>query len=235
MNGSKVALIFGHTSGLGHQLCERLLGAGYKVVGIARRTSDIASSDLTNIAADLSKETDVIRVAREIETGHAIFDALIFCAGSLTAHDLDGLDYSDMEYQFRVNLFAPMTIESRLLHMVQANGADVLNVTSSAIVDYYPKFAEYSAAKMALKKFTGDLQTHLKDTPCRVMEFCPSGFTSSIYQTMTGDKIERDESLQMRAEDLADLMVYLLQLPKNIEIASIFVNRKISRQNLPRP
>jgi len=71
-----------------------------------------------------------------------------------------------------------------------------------------------------------DLQKELEGFKCRVMDFCPSGFTSDIYKVMTGEKIDRDESKQIKAEDLAELIFYLLRLPKRIEIASIFVNRK---------
>jgi NADP-dependent 3-hydroxy acid dehydrogenase YdfG len=70
------------------------------------------------------------------------------------------------------------------------------------------------------------LQQRLVETNSRVIDFCPSGFASNIYKSMSGEKVERDESIQMPTDKLAELMVYLLQLPKKIEISHIFVNRK---------
>ncbi len=43
---------------------------------------------------------------------------------------------------------------------------------------------------------------------------------------MTGDKIDRDEAVQMRPEDLARIIEFFLALPKKIEIAHILVNRQ---------
>ena len=43
---------------------------------------------------------------------------------------------------------------------------------------------------------------------------------------MTGDKVNRDESLQMKSSDLAELILYTLKLPKRIEITKILINRK---------
>jgi short-subunit dehydrogenase len=222
----KKALIFGHTSGLGYSLSKKLLDEGVYVVGVARRESDIKSPRLVNLFADLSLESDVHRVSGEIISNHDDFDALLFCAGMLTSHSIDNLSFEQMDYMFRVNNFAPMTIESKLLDLIKANSADVVNVTSDASFNFYAKYHEYSASKVALRKFTQDLLDRLKDTPCRVMDFCPAGFQSNIRSAMTGEKVIRDESTYMRAEDLANIVYFLLNLPRRIEIGSIFVNRK---------
>ena len=151
---------------------------------------------------------------------------LIYCAGVLTAHDLDDLNYAAMTHLYRVNLFAPMMIESRLLDVIEQNGTDVINVTSSSTLDYYPTFAEYSTAKAAFAKFTDDLRRRLQTSAARVVELCPSGFTSNMYSNMTGDRIDRDESRQIEAADLAALMGHVLDLPKRIEVGRLYVNRK---------
>jgi short-subunit dehydrogenase len=152
----KKALIFGHTSGLGYSLSKKLLDEGVYVVGVARRESDIKSPRLVNLFADLSLESDVHRVSGEIISNHDDFDALLFCAGMLTSHSIDNLSFEQMDYMFRVN------------------------VTSDASFNFYAKYHEYSASKVALRKFTQDLLDQLKDTPCRVMDFCPAGFQSNI-------------------------------------------------------
>lgn len=222
----KKVIIFGHSSGLGLALTKRFIKDGIEVVGVSRSKCPIDSHFITNLKADLLDIKAVNQVINQINKKHSFFDALLYCAGTLTAHDIDKLDYGEMEKNFRVNTLAPMIIESQLLDVIKTNKADVVNVTSSSIIDYYPKFSEYSASKIAFKKFTQDLQKVLADSPCRVMEFCPSGFQSSIYKSMSGERIDRDESQQMKAEDLADLILYLLKMPKKIEVASIWINRK---------
>jgi NADP-dependent 3-hydroxy acid dehydrogenase YdfG len=222
----KTALIFGHSSGLGLALTKTLLEAGYQVVGVSRTSASITSESLIELAADLGNEEALAGVVATIRTQHADFDALVYTAGVLTAHEIDDLNYPMMVDLYRVNLFAPMLIESQLLDLIAQNGSDVVNVTSSSILDFYPMFSEYSTAKAALAKFTSDLRRRLQSSEARVMELCPSGFTSNMYARMTGDKIDRDESKQIDAADLARLVAYALDLPKVLEVGRLYVNRK---------
>lgn len=223
---SKVALVFGHTSGLGCAVTKRLIKEGYEVVGIARVAADIDLPKVVSIQADLTLKDDVERVTKEIMDRYPVFDVLIYAAGALTSHDLGNLDYDASERMFRLHALAPMYIESHLLELIKANKTYVVNVTSSTLILNYPQFAEYASSKAALAKFTKDLQKELQDTCARVMDVCPAGFVSNIYRTMTGNKQERDEALQMNPDDIAGLILYILNLPKNIEIPHMFVNRK---------
>lgn len=223
---NKVAIIFGHTSGLGLEVAKNLLEKQCKVIGFARSISSLKSKLLENVQVDLLKKEDVEKATSLIKDKYSHFDYLIYCSGFLTAHNIDNLDYQELERLYGINVFAPMKIESKLLPLIKSNGADIVNITSSSLVDYYPALTEYSSSKAAFQKFTKDLQKFLKETSCRVIEFSPSGFTSNLYKNMTGDKINRDESIQMPTKDIADLLVFLLALPKKIEASYIFINRK---------
>lgn len=207
-------------------MADLLLKRGYRVVGISRSSWPSADARLDQISADLSKREDVERVIESIRQRHAKFDFLLYSAGALAAHEIDELDYETLEYLHRVNVFAPMIIESRLLDLISSNDADVVNVTSSSIVDFYPKFAEYSTSKVALAKFTSDVQHALKGSRARVTEVCPSGFTSTMYETMLGEHVDRDERLQIRVQDLAEFIASILNLPKRMEIGRVYINRK---------
>jgi NADP-dependent 3-hydroxy acid dehydrogenase YdfG len=222
----KTAIIFGHTSGLGLAIAERLQSDGYKVVGVARSQLADDLPGVEEIAVDLTDETALISTIQSLRLDYPHFDVLVYSAAVLTAHDLGAVDYRRMEYLYRLNLFAPMLIESRLLDLIAQNGADVVNVTSSSLQEYYPQFTEYATAKVAFSKFTDDLRRRLEPTSARVIELCPSGFTSSLYQRMLGERIPRDESKQMSAVDLAELVSFVLALPKIVEVAGLSVNRK---------
>jgi NADP-dependent 3-hydroxy acid dehydrogenase YdfG len=181
---------------------------------------------LIQLQADLLRDQDLLRVIETIDTEHKSFDMLIYAVGGLTAHNIDELSIEDMRYVFQLNTLAPMLIESRLLSSIAANGADVVNITSSSIAEYYPNLTEYSASKIAFQKFTRDLQHAVRDTSARIIEICPSGFESNIYRNMRGRRVERDETIQIPAEELANLIVHVLELPKIMELTHIFVNRK---------
>lgn len=223
---TKTALVFGHSSGLGLEISNQLLKDNYMVIGFSKTKSDVINENLVNIEADFSKESELDKAVKEIKDKYKKFDVLVFTAGTLTAHDMNNLNYGEMEYSYKVNTFAPMFIESQLLDLIKENGTDVVNITSSSLIDFYPKYAEYSSSKAAFAKFTSDLQKDLQGTSARVTDVCPSGFASNIYKNMTGDKIDRDESKQIKASDLAALIIYLINLPKIMEVTHVYINRK---------
>jgi|GEM_PF-1261720 len=222
----KTAIVCGHTSGLGYAVTEELLNKNYYVIGLARSRSKLKSKKLVNIQVDLLKKNDVITAASIISKKYSQFNSIVYCSGILTAHDIDKLDYNEMEKLYKIIVFAPMLLESKLLPLIKENSADIVNITSSALIDYYPAFAEYSSAKAAIQRFTKDLQKQLKNTKCRVIEFCPGAFASNIYKNMTGKKINRDESIQISPDEYAKVLVYILELPKIIEIPNIYIDRK---------
>lgn len=221
------AVVFGHTSGLGLAIAEELLDRGLPVVGVARSSSRVAARLTDEVHADLGRAEDVERVAKYIRAHHAEFASLVYCAGLLVAQPIDDVDYGLLLEMFHVNLFAPMLLESRLFDLIRDNPADIVNVTSSSITQYYPLFAAYAAAKAALAKFTDDLRSGLESTAARVFDVCPSGFASNMYSSMKGTRVPRDESIQMPTSEVARLVIELLTLPRTIEIGRVQINRKV--------
>jgi benzil reductase ((S)-benzoin forming) len=222
----KTALVFGHTSGFGLAVTQDLLDKKYKVVGFARSVSNIKSDLLENIQVDLSKKEDVAKAIEIVKTKYSRFDCIIYCAGVLTVHKIDNLNYGENENLYKINAFAPMMIESGLLKLIRNNQADVINITSSCLVEYYTEYTEYTTSKAALQRFTQDLQLELKDTSCRVTEFCPGAFASNIYKNMTGEKVNRNEEEQVSAHEYTKVLVSILELPKKIVVPHIYIDRK---------
>lgn len=221
----KTAFVFGHTSGLGYAVSHTLLEKGYRVVGFARTESKQSSTNLINIRVDLTKHEDIKKTTDLIYKTYPTFDTLIYCSGALTAHDISNLNYQETERLYRILVFAPMMIESSLVALIKKNKADVVNITSSVLTEHYPAFTEYTTAKAAMEKFTKSLEIELNNTGARTMEFRPGAFQSNIYKHMTGDKIQRSEEKQPKAEDYAKVLVYLLDLPKHIRVHSIYIDK----------
>ncbi len=89
----------------------------------------------------------------------------------------------------------------------------------------YIEQAVYGASKWAMRGFSANLQLELKDTPCRVISFCVGGFNSNIAKKVTGQDIKDPENW-MNPVDIAKYMKQTLDLPKNMEVSEVIINRK---------
>jgi NADP+-dependent farnesol dehydrogenase len=221
----KKVIVFGHSSGLGLAVTKLLLKKGIGVVGFARSKSGLTHPNFSENSVDLTQEKDINRALKIIKNRYSDLSALIYCSGILTSHDPEEINLSEMKYLFDVNFFAAVKIESELLKLIKKNEADIVNVTSSVVSEYYENYVEYNTSKVALQRFTSDLQRKLYGTKSRVMEFRPGAFKSNIYKDMLGDKISRNEQEQMETEDLASVIYFMLTLPKKLTIRSISVDK----------
>lgn len=222
----KTAVVVGHTSGLGRSIADAMLDRGDQVIGFARSTSPRQSADLIQYRVDLSRQADLESLVTTVERECPGFDVIVLAAGALSAHPPEEPDYADAEYLLAVNVLAPLYITGALLSRIEENDADVVTVSSSSVAEYYPVFGAYSASKAALTKLTDDLRRRLQDSSARVIELCPSGFTSNLYATMGGAKVLRDESAQIDVDDLVRLVLFALDLPKRVEVGRLVVHRK---------
>ncbi len=90
----------------------------------------------------------------------------------------------------------------------------------------YVDQAVYGASKWAVRGFTKNLQEEFKGKPNRVISFCPGGFKTKLFEKATGIDNTENGGEWMKPEDLALLLKQILDLPKNMEVSEIVINRK---------
>ncbi len=217
----KTAIITGASDGLGLKISEKLLKNGWKIIGLSRNKPDI---DIEYIKTDLSKESDINNAINEIKRKYPIFHCLINCAGVMSVQKMENLDYPEINNLFKINVLAPIKLISGLIENIKTNEADIVNVGSTVGFKAYEDQCAYGASKWAIRGINKNLQLELKETKCRVIGFNPGGFKSRILEKATGIKPNLDA--YMDPKHLADLLVYILEMPKSIEVSQIIINRK---------
>jgi len=217
----KRVIITGASSGLGLALSKQFFEKGFDVVGICRGSPPKGAK---HIKTDLTKEQDIENAIAVIKKDFSKFEYLINCAGALAVRALGEFQFKEIDMVFKVNAIAPMKLVSGLLENIKANEADIVNVGSTASYKILKNQFSYGSSKYALKGFTRNLEAELFNTPCRVIGFNPGGFKSEIFERATGKKINLDS--YMEAEDIASFLIQILELPKNMEVTEITINRK---------
>ena len=215
-------IITGASDGLGLELSKKLFKKRYKVIGISRTKPNI---DIDYIKCDLTRDREINKAIDKIKEKHSDFKYIINCAGILSESDLKNINFKDIDNLFKVNIQAPIKLISSLIKIIKKNEADIINIGSTFGVTTSNNVAIYTSTKWALEGFNKNLQLELMNTRCRVIGFNPGGFQSNLQKKTTGKDI--DLSKYIPTDKLADLIIYLMELLKCMEVSNIIVKNKM--------
>lgn len=220
----KNIILTGASSGLGKAIGELCCINGINVIALCRTQPNY---NCQFIKTDLREEASIINACNIIKEKYNDFDALINCAGTISMESIDKLTFKEMEEVYRVNSIAPTFIISNLLSLIIENGADILNVASimGTLFDIEKNSITYSASKWAFRGASFNLENELRDTPCRIITFNPGGMNTNLFKSYD-ENIEDFAKDWMNPKDIADIVLYTLNLPKQIEITEITITRK---------
>ncbi len=216
-------VITGASDGLGKQLAKLYQGSGKKVVNISRTKSDFAD---VNVLVDLREGDEIKKACKEVEKIDEPLEAVINCAGILTVQPLGEITEDEIKRSMSTNVKAPILLVSNLITRIRKDHTDIVNISSTVGTKGYIDQAVYGASKWAVRGLSANLQAELKDTNCRIISFCPGGFKTKLFEKATGVDNTKDGSQWMDARDLAVFIKQILDLPKNMEVSEVIVNRK---------
>lgn len=216
-------VITGASDGFGKALAKLYVESGKRVVGLSRTPCD---EGVKYIKTDLRDEQSIMDAAAAIVAMKEPLEALINCAGVLSIEHIEALSVEEIDKVLMTNVRAPLIVTSRLMNIIKEDGADIVNVASTVGLKGYPDQAAYGASKWAMRGFSANLQAELKDYPSRVISFCPGGFKTKLFEKATGTDNATAQGEWMTARDVAVCLKQLLDLPKNMEVSEIVINRK---------
>lgn len=216
-------IITGASDGLGKELSRLYLDEGKRVIGLSRGNCIVG---VEHIETDLLNPQDIENTIKKLNSDSEPIEALINCAGVLSIENLENISASELDRVFATNVKAPMLLVSGLIEKIKKDKGDIVNVASTVGLKAYKDQAAYGASKWALRGFSQNLQVELKDTACRVISFCPGGFKTKLFAKATGEDNTIVAGEWMKASDVAKVIKQILDLPKNMEVTEIVLNRK---------
>lgn len=214
-------VITGASDGLGLQVAKLYAETGKTVVNISRRECQYAT---INICTSLQSEDGVTEAVQEILALEEPLEALINCVGVYTREAYGAVTQGEIERTLSTNVTSLLLLISKLMQRIEKDETDILTVTSSASRKGCVKEPVYSASKWAARGITAGLKERFKDTSNRVIDFCPGGMDTDFF-----DKADVSYGSTSKFMDPASVALALkqtLDLPKNIEVSEIVLNRK---------
>lgn len=219
-------VITGASDGLGRELARIYKESGKKVVNISRNECEYAE---VNICLSLREGPEIEKAAREVSKLDEPVEAIVYCAGVLSVQPLGEIEENEIKRLMSTNVKSQILLTSELIERIKKDKTDIVCVSSTVGTKGYVNQAVYGASKWAVRGFAANLQAEFKNTPNRVISFCPGGFKTGLFEKATGFDNTENEEEWMKPEDVAIFVKQILDLPKNMEVSEVIVNRKSVR------
>jgi NAD(P)-dependent dehydrogenase (short-subunit alcohol dehydrogenase family) len=221
--GLRVA-VTGGTSGLGLALVRELLGRGARVAFVARtpgRVEQVARelAGAHGIVGDVSVKDDIYPLAVQIVGELGGLDVLVNNASDLGPTPLRLLadtDCEDLERVLTVNLLGPFRLTKAVLGALAGSaragrGAVVVNISSDAAVQPYPRWGAYGASKAALRHLSAIWDAELLAEGVRFLSIDPGDMDTPLHAAAVPDADPATlKTPQAAARELADAIAAAL-------------------------
>lgn len=222
----KTAIVTGGTRGIGHAIAKALIAAGANVAITARKELDVESaiSQLSKIGpGTVSGYVCDVRNYEQVKSVFSAFggvDILINNAGIGIFSSVESMSPDDFRAVLETNVFGVFyCCHEAIPLMKQRGGGYILNVSSLAGANPHAQMAAYNASKFGLNGFSEALMQEVRHDGIKVTYIMPG----SVNTEFGGDKPSDEKSWQLQPDDIAQVVLDLLEypgraLPSRIEI-----------------
>ncbi len=236
----EIALVTGVTSGIGRAMAVSLAKANYNLIITGRRNDRLEElkSELINLGVDVLSLCFDVRDNSQVESNllslpkeWSNIKILINNAGLAVGLDpiQDGV-LEDWERMLDTNvkgLLYVSKIVSKSMISNKING-HIINVCSIAGKQVYPNGAVYCASKHAVDAISQGLRLDLVKFGIKVSQICPGAVETEFSEVRFKGDSDRAKNVYLgfeplRAEDVADAMMYILSCPPHVNINDMVI------------
>lgn len=222
----KVAVITGASRGIGKSIAEHYAAEGARLVISARDPDRLGQvrdglksqeAEVISVAADVSKEPDVVRMINAAVEAFGKIDILVNNAGFGNFKPVVEMSTNEFDSLFDVNLRgAFIATREALPHMISQKDGVIVNIASLAGKNAVENGAAYAATKWAMIGFAKSLMLEVRKHNIRVVTICPGSVDTDFG---SGNRPNRDKIL--KPSDVAEAAVLAAGLPATAMMSEI--------------
>ena len=228
----KTILITGATAGFGDAAARRFVAGGWKAIGTGRRSDRLKrlqeelGDSFLPLDIDMRDRASIESLAR-LDAPWSELDLLLNNAGLAPPTDpLPETDWDRIETVIDTNVTGLVALTRALLPRLIERKGQIINLSSVAATYPYKGGAVYAGTKAFVRQFSLDLRCDLAGTGVRVTSVEPGMAETEFTIVRTGGDVEASDKLYagmnpMTSEDLADLFLWLANLPPHLNINTV--------------
>ncbi|RAZ68305.1 3-ketoacyl-ACP reductase [Planococcus maitriensis] len=222
----KTAIITGAGRGIGRATALALANEGVAVGLVARTEKEIEqlAQEIRSLrgraayaAADVSDPAQVEAAVRKLTEELGAIDILINNAGIGKYGKFMELETEDWQNMLNINLMGMVHMTKAVLpQMMEKQGGDIVNISSSSGLKGTKGSSAYSASKFAVLGMSESLMQEVRPDNIRVFALAPSRVITGM--TDSGNETDEEKEKFMQPEDIAEYIVSQLKLDPRIFI-----------------
>ena len=232
--GGKTAIVTGASRGIGKNIAIALGRQKMRLALLARSTGKLqevvdeihaAGGEAIAVTCDLMNSDAVAGALKNIYQRFDSLDVLISNAGIFLEKPIAEIEIEEWDRVLRTNLTATFLLcQSAFIRMKGQKSGRIIAIASSASTQGYVDQAAYCASKHGLLGFTRCLSIEARAHNVHVHTICPGGVrTDLIKDTYMGNRVSQGPLIE--PDNIAELVLFLIQQPENIDIPEIIVKR----------
>lgn len=220
----KTAIVTGASKGVGYQTCKFLSENGYRVIAVSRNMRKMLSLQSENIETYKMDITNFQEIEKFFEKYKDIkLDLLVNNAGGgASPTQIINERPENFNYAYSLNVSGPMYLSKLFTkNMEKSDNATIIFVSSLGGKFAYPGGGNYTNAKRGIGGLVDTMRLEYPQYGVKIVELCPG----------TIDTVEGEQrSHAITAEDMANIIYWISELPSHVNINYLEVNHISSRK-----
>ena len=189
---TKTIVITGASKGIGRYLSEYYVQKGNKVIGISRSGSELIHENYSDFKADISDESAVVSLFRDIKKQYERVDILINNAGMASMNHVLLTPGSTVNKLFSTNFNGTFFCSREAAKiMMKFKGGRIINTSTIAVPMTVEGEAVYAASKSAVETFTKVLAKELAPYNITCNAVGPTPIETDLIRNVPSDKIQK--------------------------------------------
>lgn len=210
---NRTLLVTGASSGIGEAITARLLGHGYRVIGMARDFSNtrLDSDHFRAVPIDLSRLDELPARLEALIRDEQAIDGVICCAGSGRFGSLEEFSYTQISALLDLNLGSQIYLVRALLPgMKKRASGDIIFMGSESARSGGKRGAVYAAAKFGLRGLAQSLRHECAASGIRVSIVNPGMVKTPFFDKLDFQHGDEPENYIL-PEDVASAVLTIIE------------------------
>lgn len=212
---SYTAVVTGGSAGIGAEICQQMLDAGYEVISLARRAPGFSHPRLRSVLVDLLDPEATAQASDEIASQHAV-SHVVHNAGVIWPHLLPDVTLQELQGLTQIHLGAALSIVQATLPAMESAGFGRIVLMSSRGALGLPTRTAYSATKAGMVGMARTWALELAPKGITVNVVAPGPIQTDMFHDVIPAGSEREQNIARgipvqrlgRADDVARAVMF---------------------------